>query len=154
MEFIIETERLYLRELVASDDVGMFELDSDPEVHRFIENKPIQHIEESQEAIRYIQKQYAENGIGRWAVLLKKFKLERYGFQLCHWICGWRCFRFSCCFCRKADQQHTAARGPSPCKTPNKFIPPAAAVQARLPSTPPPTGCRIRSPTGNTPWPC
>ena len=71
MDFIIETERLYLRELVASDDVGMFELDSDPEVHRFIENKPIQHIEESQEAIRYIQKQYAENGIGRWAVLLK-----------------------------------------------------------------------------------
>jgi hypothetical protein len=31
---------------------------------------------------------------GKWAELIKKFGFERFSFQLCHWICGWRCFRF------------------------------------------------------------
>jgi hypothetical protein len=31
---------------------------------------------------------------GKWAELVKKFGFERFSFQLCHWICGWRCFRF------------------------------------------------------------
>ena len=31
---------------------------------------------------------------GKWAELIKKFGFERFSFQLCHWVCGWRCFRF------------------------------------------------------------
>ncbi|QKJ62870.1 GNAT family N-acetyltransferase [Flavobacterium sp. M31R6] len=72
MKSYIETERLILREMIASDDEGMFELDSNPEVHRFLGNKPVKHIDESRLMIENIRKQYVDNGIGRWAVILKK----------------------------------------------------------------------------------
>lgn len=72
MKSFIETERLILREMIPSDDAGMFELDSNPEVHRFLGKKPVQHIEESRLMIQNLRKQYAENGIGRWAVILKE----------------------------------------------------------------------------------
>lgn len=71
MKSYIETERLILRELLSSDDAGMFELDSNPEVHRFLGNKPVKHIEESRLQIENIRQQYIDNGIGRWAVILK-----------------------------------------------------------------------------------
>ena len=69
---LLETDRLILRELIDTDDVGMFELDSNPEVHRFVGKKPVQHIDESRLMIENIRKQYIENGIGRWAVILKE----------------------------------------------------------------------------------
>ncbi|WP_029272672.1 GNAT family N-acetyltransferase [Flavobacterium sp. KJJ] len=68
----IETERLILREILLSDADGMFELDSNPNVHLFVGNKPIKHIEESILQIENIQKQYKKFGIGRWAVILKE----------------------------------------------------------------------------------
>lgn len=68
----IETERLILRELQLSDADGMFELDSNPNVHLFLGNRPVKHIEESIEYIENIQKQYQNFGIGRWAVILKE----------------------------------------------------------------------------------
>ena len=72
MKSFIETERLFLREFIPSDDQGMFELDSNPEVHRFLGNKPVKDIEESRGYIENVRKQYTENGIGRWAVILKE----------------------------------------------------------------------------------
>ncbi len=72
MKTSIETERLLLRELLPGDDIGMFELDSDPEVHRFLGNNPVTSIEQSREAIARIRQQYLDNGIGRWAVILKE----------------------------------------------------------------------------------
>lgn len=71
MRYYIETERLILRDLLPTDDEGMFELDSDPEVHRFVGNKPVQTIEESRMVIAIIRDQYEANGIGRWAVIEK-----------------------------------------------------------------------------------
>ncbi|MEO7978166.1 GNAT family N-acetyltransferase [Flavobacterium sp.] len=68
----IETERLILRELLFSDAEGMFELDSNPNVHLFIRNKPVESIDESVAVIENIQSQYKEFGIGRWAVILKE----------------------------------------------------------------------------------
>ena len=59
----IETERLILRELLLSDKEGMFELDSNPNVHLFLGNRPVKHIEESIEQIENIQKQYKDFGI-------------------------------------------------------------------------------------------
>jgi len=68
----VETENLILRELVPYDDEGMFELDSDPLVHRHLGNIPVvKSIEESQAAIENIRKQYVERGIGRWAAIEK-----------------------------------------------------------------------------------
>lgn len=72
MKTFLETERLILREMVSSDDVGMFELDSNPEVHRFLGNKPVKNIKESQGYIENVRQQYRDNGIGRWAVILKE----------------------------------------------------------------------------------
>ncbi len=72
MRTSIETERLLLREILPSDDIGLFEMDSDPEVHLFLGNKPANYIYESQRNIQNIRQQYLENGIGRWAVIIKE----------------------------------------------------------------------------------
>lgn len=68
----IETERLILRKLTASDDQAMFLLDSNPKVHQYLGNKPVTSIEESREYIENIQIQYIQNGVGRFAVILKE----------------------------------------------------------------------------------
>lgn len=72
MKSRIETERLILREMLPTDDLGMFELDSNPEVHLFLGNKPVKHIEQSRMYIENLRQQYEDNGIGRWAVILKE----------------------------------------------------------------------------------
>jgi [ribosomal protein S5]-alanine N-acetyltransferase len=71
MQIFIETNRLLLRELVPSDATGMFELDADAEVHRYLGNKPIATMEEARQVIAFIRDQYLQNGIGRWAVIEK-----------------------------------------------------------------------------------
>ena len=72
MNIILETERLLLREILPSDDKGMFRLDSNPNVHKFLGNNPVKSIEESRKLITNIRNQYLENGIGRYAVILKE----------------------------------------------------------------------------------
>lgn len=71
-EYILETNRLFLREIEASDENDLFELDSDPEVHLYIENNPVTSIEQIRAVIEMLQKQYRENGIARWAVIDKQ----------------------------------------------------------------------------------
>jgi len=61
-----------LRELFPSDDKKMFELDSNPEVHTYLGNNPVTNIEQSREIIKNIRQQYRDNGVGRWAVILKE----------------------------------------------------------------------------------
>lgn len=68
MNVFIETERLMLREILPSDRAAMFRLDSDSEVHRHLGGRPVTDIGQTDEVIRFIRRQYAENGIGRWAV--------------------------------------------------------------------------------------
>ncbi|MDQ1089266.1 RimJ/RimL family protein N-acetyltransferase [Siphonobacter sp. SORGH_AS 1065] len=63
----LQTPRLTLRDLEQKDALALFELDSNPEVMKFL-GKPSQSIEESQAMIEYIRAQYIQNGIGRWAV--------------------------------------------------------------------------------------
>ena len=72
MSIIIQTERLLLREILDSDLEGMFALDNNPNVHKYLGNNPILTIDKSLEYINNIQKQYLENGIGRYAVILKE----------------------------------------------------------------------------------
>ena len=71
MKIVVETPRLILREIMPDDAEGMFELDSDPEVHRYLGNKPVATIEQSKIIIDNIRKQYLDYGIGRWAVMDK-----------------------------------------------------------------------------------
>lgn len=71
MEIKLETPRFQLREIVLSDENDLFEMDSDPEVHRYIENRPVTSMTEIRDAIQMLQQQYKENGVGRWAVIDK-----------------------------------------------------------------------------------
>lgn len=71
MNIYIETERLIIRDLTTQDLDSMFALDSNPEVHRYLGKKPIKNKAEALQYISDVQKQYAERGIGRWAVELK-----------------------------------------------------------------------------------
>lgn len=71
MQFHVETERLILRDLLPEDEAGMFELDSDRDVHRYVGRKPVETIDESRKVIEFIREQYRSNGIGRWAVIEK-----------------------------------------------------------------------------------
>ena len=71
MNFYIETERLLLRDVRDCDLEGMFELDSNPEVHKYLGNKPIHSKTDAQGYIDSIKSQYIERGIGRFAVIEK-----------------------------------------------------------------------------------
>ena len=67
--------RLHFRPFLESDTAGMFALDSDPVVHRYLGGIGGQLATESAQSlatIRFIQAQYTDNGIGRWAVLLRE----------------------------------------------------------------------------------
>ena len=70
--FHIETERLILRNILPTDVDGMFELDSDPKVHRYLGNNPITSKNQSEKVIQSVIKQYEEIGIGRWAMVNKQ----------------------------------------------------------------------------------
>lgn len=72
MKIFVETERLILREILASDDAAILELESDPEVMRYMHGEVIHTIEEARAEIALMEKQYAEDGITRWAVIEKK----------------------------------------------------------------------------------
>src|SRR5688572_5204127 len=71
MKIFAETPRLILRELHPSDDAGMFELDSDPEVHRYLGGQTVESIDQCRAIIEMVRQQYIDNGIGRWAVIEK-----------------------------------------------------------------------------------
>ena len=74
MKIKLETERLILREIQDTDIDDLFEMDSDPEVHKYIENKPVKSKEELLSYIQMLQEQYAKNGTARWAVVDKETK--------------------------------------------------------------------------------
>jgi len=71
MKIIIETDRLLLREIFASDRNGLFAIDSDPDVNIYLGNNPVKNIEQTDDIIQFIRKQYVDNGIGRWAMIEK-----------------------------------------------------------------------------------
>lgn len=71
MQFYLETERLIMRDVKESDLDGMFELDSDPLVHKYLGNNPIKSKDKAAEIIRFIHKQYKDLGIGRFATIEK-----------------------------------------------------------------------------------
>ena len=67
-----QTERFILREILPSDSEGMFELDSDEEVHQYLGNNPVSTLQQSIDVIHHIRQQYSDHGIGRWAIIDKK----------------------------------------------------------------------------------
>ena len=72
MKIHYETDRFILRDFEAQDSIGIFALDSDPLVHKYLGNNPLTHISQAEDVIAMIQAQYEKNGIGRWAVIEKE----------------------------------------------------------------------------------
>lgn len=72
MNIYFETPRLIIRDMRPEDEAGMFAMDSNPEVHRYLGNKHYTDVQQSRDNIRFIREQYAAHGIGRWSVLLRE----------------------------------------------------------------------------------
>jgi RimJ/RimL family protein N-acetyltransferase len=72
MEVVVESPRLIFRPFKLSDAESMFAMDSNPNVHTYLWQKPAVHIDESIQLIEYLQRQYKENKIGRFATFLKE----------------------------------------------------------------------------------
>ncbi|MCT3958032.1 GNAT family N-acetyltransferase [Elizabethkingia anophelis] len=60
-----------MRPFEERDAEGLFLLDSNPEVMKYVGGVVSTKIEQSQQMIEFIQKQYKENGVGRLAVIEK-----------------------------------------------------------------------------------
>ncbi|MGL2967435.1 GNAT family N-acetyltransferase [Flavobacterium sp. XGLA_31] len=72
MKIQLETKRLLYRPLELSDADAMFAMDSNPNVHKYLWQKPSLEIEETLKVIEYVQSQYERNHIGRFATILKE----------------------------------------------------------------------------------
>ncbi len=72
MKFCIETSRLILQDMLPEHANGLFAMDSDPLVHTYLGNNPVNDIQHVYDYIDNIQKQYQRNGIGRWTVIEKQ----------------------------------------------------------------------------------
>lgn len=71
MKFYLETERLILREFRESETEGVFELDSNPEVYKYLGKNPITTYKQAEDIITFFEEQYKERGIGRFAAFEK-----------------------------------------------------------------------------------
>jgi len=72
MKIQLESSRLLYRPFEMSDAQDLFSMDANPIVHKYLWQKPTLHIDESLQIIDYLLKQYNENGIGRYATILKE----------------------------------------------------------------------------------
>lgn len=71
MKKTIETDRLILRKIELSDAESLFEMDSNPEVLKYIGVPTTKSIEEVTKMILLIHDQYDKFNVGRWAVVDK-----------------------------------------------------------------------------------
>ena len=71
MTKILETHRLYLREMTPDDAENAYILNSDPEVLRYTGDDPFENVEEARDFLSKYES-YKKYGFGRWAVILKE----------------------------------------------------------------------------------
>jgi len=80
MKVILETDRLLLREFVEEDAEAFFKLNSDPQVLRFVPDKPLLNVEQAQQLlVDHPIADYRKYGFGRGACILKSTG-EQIGF--------------------------------------------------------------------------
>ena len=72
MDLILETDRLILREMRHEDAEALFEMDKNPDVHKYLWQKPIATIEEVHAYIDMVRNQYTTNKIGRFSTIIKE----------------------------------------------------------------------------------
>lgn len=70
-DIILETERLYLREMTPDDAESAYLLNLDPDVIRYTGDDPFESVEDAKAFLgKYTH--YRQYGFGRWAVVLKE----------------------------------------------------------------------------------
>lgn len=67
----VETQRVLLRPFEMRDAQGLFEMDSNPEVHRYLGNKPLTSFEQAEKVVAKVINQHQRNGIARWTAIEK-----------------------------------------------------------------------------------
>lgn len=72
MKVPIFTERLTLRKITIDDVDNIFQLDSNPEVMKYVGVPPVTNKQESAKIVENIINQYEKNGTGRLAVIEKE----------------------------------------------------------------------------------
>ena len=72
MDLILETERLIMRPMLHEDAEALFDMDKNPEVHKYLWQKPFTTIEQIHDYISNIRNQYESNGIGRFSTIIKE----------------------------------------------------------------------------------
>jgi len=71
MKFIIETDRLLLREFILDDSEKFYQLNLNPNVIKYTGNAAFKSIEEAKSFLENYN-DYKTNGYGRWAVINKE----------------------------------------------------------------------------------
>jgi RimJ/RimL family protein N-acetyltransferase len=80
MNVIFETERLLIREYIEEDAEAFFKLNSDPEVLRFVPDKPLLNVEQARQLLLdHPIADYRKHGFGRGALIIKSTG-EQIGF--------------------------------------------------------------------------
>lgn len=72
MDIIFDTPRLLLRHFTEQDASLIFKLNSNPEVVKYVHERPFQHEEDATSLIRDIIIPQYTIQLGRWAVVLKE----------------------------------------------------------------------------------
>ncbi|SHF67180.1 GNAT family N-acetyltransferase [Streptoalloteichus hindustanus] len=80
MLVVLETERLVLRRFTESDVDNLVDLDSDPEVMRFLTGEPTPRAEIEDEVLPAILRDYRRGPAGRWAAH------HRHGGEFLGWL--------------------------------------------------------------------
>lgn len=70
MSFLLETDRLYLREITPDDALFAYELNADEEVIRYTGDGPFESVEEAKTFLENYD-HYRKYGFGRWLVVRK-----------------------------------------------------------------------------------
>lgn len=68
MKVFVTTERFKLREFLDSDAPAFYEMDSDPEVHKYLGGNTVKNLDETKKIMDKVRQQYLDNGIGRWTI--------------------------------------------------------------------------------------
>jgi RimJ/RimL family protein N-acetyltransferase len=72
MKIVLDTERLILREYTEEDAPDLFRLGSDPDVMRYVPDKPMANVDEARETLlSHPIADYQQHGFGRWACIVK-----------------------------------------------------------------------------------
>lgn len=72
MQIIFQTPRLILRQITIEDAPLILELNSDPEIVKYVHEPTLKNVEQAQKIIQDIILPQYKNNLGRWAIINKK----------------------------------------------------------------------------------